>query len=62
VVEPLDTTVPGPFADVHMMTVCDDGRQRSVAELRSLFERSGFTLSRVVPLATPSSVVEGIAV
>src|SRR5205807_2012207 len=31
----------GCLADIHMMVVCDGGRQRSEAQFRRLFERAG---------------------
>jgi hypothetical protein len=50
----------GTLADVHMMTVCSDGRERSREEYQRLLDQSGFTLGRVreSPLI---SVIEGIA-
>ncbi len=58
-VEKNDTT-PGALADVQMMVVCDDGRERSKAEYGALFAASGFTLGRVFEHAL-TSVIEGIA-
>ena len=46
--------------DVNML-VSTGGRQRSESEFRSLYERAGFTLERIVP--TPmTSVIEGVRV
>ena len=45
--------------DVNML-VCTGGRQRSVAEFRSLYGAAGFTLTRIVPIQARSSVIEGI--
>jgi hypothetical protein len=45
-----------------MMTVCAEGRQRSRADFAGLSAASGFRLGRVVPTATPVSVVEFLAV
>jgi hypothetical protein len=61
VVEKNSTEKPGPFIDVHMMTVCCDGKQRNMDEFRTLFEKSGFRMSRVFPTECSISVVEGIA-
>jgi hypothetical protein len=46
-----------PLADLHMMLVCDGGRERSREEFASLFSRAGFRLSRVFPYPT-TSVIE----
>ncbi len=35
------------------------GRERTEAEFRALFARSGLTLTRVIPTATGFSVIEG---
>jgi hypothetical protein len=51
----------GPLSDVHMMMVCNEGRERSRADFAKLFEAAGFQLRRVVPTATLMSIVEGIA-
>lgn len=44
--------------DVAMLTI--SGRERSAEEFRSLLERAGFHLRRVVPTQSPVSVVEGV--
>jgi hypothetical protein len=62
VVERNDTEFPGSLIDVHMMTTLSNGRQRSEDELRELLQRAGFRLARAVPLAVPTSVIEGFAV
>jgi hypothetical protein len=56
-----DTSSLGVLADLHMMTVCDEGRERSRSELEALLSASGFRPGRVFPFPTVS-VVEGIAV
>jgi hypothetical protein len=58
VVEADTTTPPGPWVDLHMMTVCAEGRQRSEAELARLFAAADLLLRHVAPTATPWSVVE----
>jgi O-methyltransferase domain len=60
-VERLDATSPGALADVQMMVVCDEGRQRSAAEHQALLARAGFAPARVFPLDGPSAIVEGVA-
>lgn len=62
VVEPNEISTPGPMIDAHMMIATCDGRQRSVAEFRRLFEKSGFRFQRVVETPMPASVVEGVAI
>ena len=34
------------------------GKERTEAEFRALFDRAGFTLTRIVPTQSPLSVVE----
>jgi hypothetical protein len=36
------------------------GRERTEAEYRTLLDRAGFELTRVVPTPSPYSVVEGV--
>ncbi len=62
VVEKDTTERPGPLVDLHMMTVCCEGRQRSMADFRLLLEHSDFRLQRVIPTAAPISIVEAFAV
>lgn len=42
-----------------LMLVCTGGRRRSVEDFRVLLAASGFQLSRIVPIATGVSVVQG---
>ena len=51
----------GPLADVQMMMVCDDGRERSRAEYGALLGATGFVVGRVTEHAMLSAI-EGIAV
>jgi len=51
----------GPMSDMQMMMVCNEGRQRSQADFARLFRGAGFELRRIVPTATPMSIVEGVA-
>jgi SAM-dependent methyltransferase len=45
--------------DVNMLVVAG-GRQRSEAELRSLYDAAGFSLTKIVPTASPAvSLIEG---
>lgn len=44
-----------------MLLLMPGGRERTEAEFAALFERAGFTLTRVVPTASPLSVIEARA-
>lgn len=44
------------------MLVSAGGRERTEAEYRTLYQRAGFRLDRVVPTVTPFSLIEGVAV
>ncbi|MGW0162269.1 methyltransferase [Mycobacterium sp. NPDC003323] len=44
------------------MLVSAGGRERTEAEYRALYQRAGFRLDRVVPTATPFSLIEGTAI
>jgi hypothetical protein len=48
--------------DVQMMAMFGQARERSEAEFRSLFERSGLSLRRVLPTSYTVSIVEAFAV
>jgi hypothetical protein len=41
------------------MLVMPGGRERTEEEFRALFDRSGFTLTRIVQTKSPLSVIEG---
>lgn len=49
----------GKLIDLEMLVMTGKGRERTEAEFRSLLEASGFRLERIVPTASPVSVVEG---
>jgi hypothetical protein len=51
----------GKFSDIEQLA-CFAGRERTEKEFRELFARAGFELSRIVPTAGPSSIIEGIPV
>jgi hypothetical protein len=51
----------GKFIDLNML-VMTGGRERTEEEFRTLFESSGFRLTRAVPTGSPFSVVEGAPV
>jgi hypothetical protein len=52
----------GALADLHMMIVCCDGRERGRAEYEKLLVASGFRLERVMEAPTPVAILEAIAV
>lgn len=60
VVEPNDHTNFGAFRDIHVMVVCNGGRERSLAEYRKLLESTGFEYTHVYP-SPIISVIEAIA-
>jgi hypothetical protein len=58
-----DRNRPHPFAslaDLQMLTQCDDGRERSAAELRALLSGAGLRPGRV-ERAGVSALIEGVA-
>jgi SAM-dependent methyltransferase len=54
-----NTPHPGKMLDLEMLT-SPGGIERTEAEYAELFERSGFRLNRIVPTASPHSVIEGV--
>jgi len=56
--EPGEARFPGTLADLQMMVVCSEGRQRSLSELQALLDASGFQLVKVWDTARFSSWVE----
>ena len=52
-----DREFVGKFADLEMLIV-GGSRERTAAEYRALLERAGFRMTRVVPTASPYSLVE----
>jgi hypothetical protein len=58
VIPPGNDFHPSKLLDVIMMTV-PGGKERTADEYHQLFARAGFELTRVVPTASPVSVVEG---
>lgn len=49
------------FIDLNML-VMTGGRERTEAEFRDLYEKSGFRVTRIVPTESPFSVIEGVKV
>lgn len=54
-----DVPHPGKMLDMLMLLV-PGGQERSEAEYRALLDKAGFRLTRVVPTASPVSVVEAV--
>ncbi len=50
----------GKLLDVHMLVITDQGTDRTVAEYRTLLEKAGFKVSRIVPTASDVSVIEAL--
>lgn len=50
----------GTLLDLEMMTILDGGRQRSERQFDALFHRAGLKLTRVIPTASPASLVEAV--
>ena len=47
------------FADLNMLVLAG-GRERTEAEYRSLLGVAGFRLARIIPTASPMSIIEGV--
>jgi hypothetical protein len=59
----IDRSKPDPMvsgADMQMMMVCGEGRERTEADFRSLLERTGFRSGRAFPHPVVS-IIEGVA-
>lgn len=52
----------GALADLHMMIVCCDGKERGREQYARLLAQSGFRLARVMEAPTPVAILEAIAV
>ncbi len=50
----------GKLLDLEMLVMTPGGRERSEADFRSLYERAGFKLTRIVPTPSPVCVIEGV--
>jgi C-methyltransferase len=58
--EKSDTRHPAALADLHMMMLCDGGRERSSEEMRDLLARAGLRVTRIVHTAVFIAVVEAV--
>src|SRR5262245_21459876 len=59
VIPPGNTPFPGKLTDITMLLVAG-GRERTANEYETLLNEAGFVLTRVVPTASPASVIEAI--
>jgi len=50
---------PSKLLDL-MMMVLPGGRERTEPEWRALFDKAGFTITRIVPTRAPESVIEAV--
>ena len=50
------------FMDLNMLVLTEGGRERTANEFSDLYRAGGFSLSRIVPTASPLSIVEGTPV
>lgn len=57
-----DTPHLSKWMDIDVMIMYHQGRERTEAEFRDLFQASGFQLTRIIPTNTAVSVIEGIPV
>lgn len=58
VIPPGNEPFVGKFLDLQMLLI-PGGKERTENEYRTMFERAGFELSRIVPTGTEVSIVEG---
>jgi hypothetical protein len=59
VIQPGNAPDFGKIVDIEMLAM-PGGKERTEAEFRALFEKSGFRLSRIVPTQSPLSVIEAV--
>jgi hypothetical protein len=55
-----DTPSPARAFDILMLLNQPGGRIRTEQEFRDLFTQAGLRMSRVVPTASPNSILEGV--
>jgi hypothetical protein len=59
VIQPGNDFSPSKFLDLQML-IFPGGCERTDKQFRDLFSASGWQLSRIIPTATPESIVEGV--
>lgn len=60
VIPPGNEAFPGKLLDLNMLVMTEGGRERTPAEYANLLGRAGLELRRIVPTASPVSVVEAM--
>ena len=60
VLPPGNAPSPAKVFDVLMLLAHEGGRVRTAAEFRVLFAAAGLRLARVIPTASPNSILEGV--
>jgi hypothetical protein len=58
VIRPGNDPDPAKFADLTMLVQLG-GRERTADEFGSLYDQAGFTLTNIIPTASPFSIIEG---
>ena len=61
VIPPGNDPFPGKLLDLNMLVMTEGGRERTPADYNQLLQSAGLRLSRIVPTASPLSVVEAVA-
>lgn len=61
VIPPGNERFPGKLLDLNMLVMTEGGRERTPADYDQLLQSAGLRLSRIVPTASPLSVVEAVA-
>jgi len=62
VIQPGNTPDFGKLLDLEMIAITEGGRERNADEFAALLAAAGFRLSRIVPTAAPTSVIEALPV
>ena len=60
VIPPGNQPFLGKFLDLNMLIMCPGGCERTEAEYRSLLQKSGFELVKIVPTHSPVSIIEAV--
>ena len=60
VIPPGNDFHPGKLTDMVMLSFTPGGRERTADEYAELFAKASFRMTRVVPTASPVSIVEGV--
>jgi O-methyltransferase/methyltransferase family protein len=60
IVPPGNALSPAKWIDLHMMLTTHGGRERTEREFRTLLERAGFRITRIVPTRSIWSLIEAV--